>query len=199
MNSQPLLKNVSKYIKLTKDEEHYFSTLMHFKKVRKRHLLVEEGDVNKYINFVSSGILRSYLTDGNGFEHILQFAPPGWWIADVRSFLTQKPGQLNVEAIEDSEVVQILKSDIDKLYSIYPKFQQYFRILAENSLAAYQQLYVNSIGFPAKERYESFSELYPSLVQCLPQKYIASYIGVTPEFFSKMINQLQTKKNNYPK
>jgi CRP-like cAMP-binding protein len=101
---------------------------------------------------------------------------------------------LNIEAIEDREMFQILKSDLDKLYETYPKFQQFFRILAENSLAAYQQLYVNSTGFSAKERYESFSELYPSLVQCLPQRYIASYIGVTPEFFSKMMSQMQAKR-----
>lgn len=194
MDTKLLLDNISKYIDLTTEEEQRFLSMSHYKKVRKRQLLVEETEINKYINFVTSGILRIFLRDSKGFEHNLQFAPPGWWIADVKSFMRQNPGELNIEAIEDSEVCQISKVDLDQLYDVHPKFERFFRILAENSLAAYQQLYVNSMGFTARERYESFCKLYPSLVMQLPQKYIASFIGVTPEFFSKMMFQMQKKK-----
>lgn len=193
MNTELILSHISKYITISKEEEQYFISLLHYKKLRKKHFLVEEGEVNNYINFVNIGILRIFFRQRDGVEYILQFAPSGWWIADVKSITTKKPGTLNIEAIEDSEVFQILKSDLDNLYMKYPVFQQLFRVLAENSLAAYQHLYVKSLAFSAKERFECFTELYPSLITRLPQKYIASFIGVTPEFFSKMLNQIPSK------
>ncbi len=184
-----LLANLAKHITLTQDETNYFTSLLRTKKVKRKHYLLQEGDINKCTSFVISGILKMYSVDKNGFEHIIQFAPPGWWIGDFQSFLQQKPGNLFIDAIEDSEVLQLTKTDLENLFIQVPKFERFFRILAENAVAAYQQRFVNSLSLSARERYQNFAELYPSLVQCLSQKFIASYIGVTPEFLSKMLNQ----------
>ena len=138
--------------------------------------------------------MRIYSIDKNGFEHILQFAPPGWWIGDIKSIIKQEPASLYIDAVDDSEFIMILKPDLDKLYALLPKFERYFRILAENSLATYQHRLITNLSLTAKERYNNFCQLYPGLIQSLPQKYIASYIGVTPEFLSKMLNQVQTNK-----
>ena len=194
MNTELLLEHISKHIQLTTEEETFLKSLLHSKKIKKKHFLLQEGEVNKTATFVTSGILRIYAIDKNGFEHILQFAPPGWWIGDMKSMLTQQPATLNIDAIEDAEVLLLNKEDLDKLYTTVPKFERFFRILAENSIASHQQRLVNNLSLSAVERYNNFCQLYPSLIQNLPQKQVASYIGVTPEFLSKMLSNLSEKK-----
>lgn len=189
MEAKILLQSISKYISLTPEEETFFISLLQPKKIRKKQFLTQEGDINHSAKFVLSGLLRMYSVDKNGFEHIIQFAPAGWWIGDLHSYNKQQPGNLFIDAIEDTDIVEISRTAIQTLYEKVPKFERFFRILAENALAAYQQRLSSNLSLPAKDRYGYFVELYPSLSQNLPQKYIASYIGVTPEFLSKMLNQ----------
>ena len=125
---------------------------------------------------------------------MLQFFAPGWWIGDIQSIITQEPGTLYIDAVEDSEVLLLFKKDLEKIYTTVPKLERFFRILAENALATYQHRLIGNLSLSAKERYENFCRLYPSLIQCLPQKQVAAYIGVTPEFLSKMLNQLNSEK-----
>ncbi len=188
MTAELLLQHIARHVQLTEEEEDYFLSLLHFKKIRKKQFLFQEGDIYSTTSFVTTGLLRLYSIDKNGFEHILQFAPPGWWIGDMHSFLKKQPGTLLVDAIEDSEIVILKKTDLDQLYARVPKFERFFRILAENALATYQHRLVNNLSLSAAERYNTFCQLYPSLIQSLSQKYVASYIGVTPEFLSKMLS-----------
>ena len=182
-----ILQNIAKHISLTKEQENYFLSLLKNKKVRKKLFLSQEGDISKGSFFVTEGILRSYTVDKNGFEHVLQFAPPGWWMADMYSLITQQPGSLSIDAVEDSEVLLLPKQELDKLYNEIPAFERFFRILAENALVTFQQRLIDNLSLTAKERYENFCKRYPLLIERLPQKQVASYIGVTPEFLSKML------------
>ena len=182
-----ILQNIAKHISLTKEQENYFLSLLKNKKVRKKLFLSQEGDISKGPFFVTKGILRSYTVDKNGFEHVLQFAPPGWWIADVYSLITQQPGSLSIDAVEDSDVLLLPKQELDKLYNEIPAFERFFRILAENALVTFQQRLIDNLSLTAKERYANFCKRYPLLIERLPQKQVASYIGVTPEFLSKML------------
>lgn len=193
MNYSLLLDHVSKHITLTEEEQSYLISLLNIKKLKKKQYLNQEGDVSKGPAFVTQGILRSYSLDKNGFEHVIQFAPPQWWIGDMYSIVNQQPGRLYIDAIEDSEIIWLWKSDLDKLYSNIPKFERFFRILAENSVIAYQDRLIGYLSLPAMERYARFCRQYPSLIECLPQKQVASYIGVTPEFLSKMLNSPAVK------
>jgi len=182
-----ILQNIAKHISLTKEQENYFLSLLKNKKVRKKLFLSQEGDISKGPFFVTKGILRSYTVDKNGFEHVLQFAPPGWWIADMYSLITQQPGSLSIDAVEDSDVLLLPKQELDKLYNEIPAFERFFRILAENALVTFQQRLIDNLSLTAKERYANFCKRYPLLIERLPQKQVASYIGVTPEFLSKML------------
>jgi CRP-like cAMP-binding protein len=188
MDFSLLLEHVFKHITLTQEEQSYFVSLLNVKKLKKKQYLDQEGDISKGPAFVTRGILRSYSLDKNGFEHVIQFAPPGWWIGDMYSIVKQKPGRLYVDAIEDSEILWLWKSDLDKLYSSIPKFERFFRILAENAIVAFENRLISNLSLPAIERYAQFCSVYPSLIESLPQKQVASYIGVTPEFLSKMLN-----------
>ncbi|MGG9963710.1 Crp/Fnr family transcriptional regulator [Ferruginibacter sp. SUN106] len=194
MQPDLLLSAIARHISLTAEEQQQLIAVLSFKKVKKKQFLYQEGDITKQAVFVIAGCLRSYSIDKNGFEHILQFAPPGWWISDMRSMITQEPGTLYIDAVDDSEIILIQKNDLDKLYAAIPKLERFFRILAENSLATYQHRLIDNLSLSALERYGNFCKRYPSLIENLPQKQVAAYIGVTPEFLSKMLNKVPAKK-----
>lgn len=186
MDYSLILKNISKHIRLDKDEEKHFASLLKEKKLKKKQFYLKGNEVCQHSVFVVKGCLRGYTVDENGFDHILQFAPPDWWIADMYSLITQKPGNLNIDAIEDSEVLLLSKKDQEKLFADVPKFERFFRIITENSLVTSRQRLLDNMSLTAMQRYEAFCQHYPTLIECLPQKLIASYIGVTPEFLSKV-------------
>ncbi|GAB2814627.1 Crp/Fnr family transcriptional regulator [Ferruginibacter profundus] len=194
MQPDLLLHAIARHISLTAGEQDQLIAVLSYKKVKKKQFLYQEGDISKQAVFVIAGCLRSYSIDKNGFEHILQFAPPGWWISDMKSMITQEPGTLYIDAVDDSEIILIQKNDLDKLYTAIPKLERFFRILAENSLATYQHRLIDNLSLSALERYGNFCKRYPSLIENLPQKQVAAYIGVTPEFLSKMLNKVPAKK-----
>ncbi len=105
------------------------------------------------------------------------------------SLVNGKPGNLYIDAVFESEVWMISKVDLHRLYQEIPKLNVYFRILAENALVYYQSRSMENLRLAAKERYEKFCTRYPTLIDCLPQKQVAAYIGVTPEFLGKMLHQ----------
>jgi CRP-like cAMP-binding protein len=183
---QMIINNVSKHIMLTPAEQEIFTGMLQTKKLKRKQAWIATGDICKHSAFVISGCLRGYTVDSNGFEHVLSFAPPDWWMADMYSLLSHQPGNLNIEALEETEMLLLPKTSQEELYERVPKFERLFRILTEKSLVAYQQRLVDNLSLPAVERYSRFCRRYPTLIYQLPQKQIASYIGVTPEFFSKM-------------
>jgi len=185
-----ILNNIAKHIRLTPEEAQHFSSLLEAKTYRAKKMVLSEGAVCHHSIFVTKGCLRGFTTDKNGFEHVLSFAPPDWWMADLYSLITQKPGILNIEALEETEVLLLSKAHQEQLFLDIPAFERYFRLIIENSLVSNQQRIIDNLSLTAEARYEHFCQKYPSLVHCLPQKQIASYIGVTPEFFSKMKKKL---------
>ncbi|PVD53887.1 hypothetical protein DC498_00360 [Terrimonas sp.] len=182
-----LLKHIAMHISLSPDEEQYFLKAVTLRKLRKKQFLLQEGDISKGTAFVIKGLLKVYSMDRNGVEHIIQFAPPGWWAGDMKSYKTRQPATLFIDAIEDTEILWIRREDLDQLYTQIPVLERFFRILAENSVINYQERLIGTLSLPAAERYYAFCSKYPSLIEQLPQKYVASYIGVTPEFLSKML------------
>jgi CRP-like cAMP-binding protein len=186
LNHKLILNSISKHISLNKNEEKIFLSLLTSRTLKRKDYLLQSGDICRHSAFVADGCLRGYTIDENGFEHILQFAPPDWWIADMYSLITQKPGNLFIEAMEESEVLLLSKDDQEKLYISIPKFERFFRIITENSLVASRQRVIDSLSLSAKQRYEKFCSVYPTVFKTIPQKHIASYIGVTPEFLSKL-------------
>ncbi len=186
---EALLENISRYITLTPGETERFFSLVEEKKIRKKQLLLQDGDICKHSIFVKQGCLRGYTIDKQGTEHNITFAPAGWWIADLYSLFTGKPGQLFIETTSDSVVQLLSREKQEQLFQEIPAFERFFRILTENALVSNQQRVIDNLSLSAQERYMKFCERYPTLINELPQKHIASYIGVTPEFFSKMLSK----------
>ncbi|SEH71173.1 cAMP-binding domain of CRP or a regulatory subunit of cAMP-dependent protein kinases [Paenimyroides aquimaris] len=189
-----LLQNIAKHVTLTPDEEKTVLNAFASDRFKAKTIVIKPGDEAHFTYFVLKGILRSYTIDDNGNAHILSFATPGWWVADMYSYLTGKPAILYVDVMEDCEVLILQKCDSERLFKEVPKLERFFRILTENNLIANQQRVLDKMSLSAEERYEKFLAKYSDIVNCLPQKYIASFIGVTPEFFSKMKANLLRRK-----
>ena len=190
---QSILENISKHIALTPQEQELFLSKTETKPFKAKTILLNAGEVATCTYFVNSGILRSFNINDNIIEHVLHFACEGWWIGDMYSYISGKPGNLFLEVLEDAEVVIITKENQQQLYQEIPKLERFFRILAENSLVSHQERLMDNLSLTAEERFEKFCSKYPTLIQKVPQKHIASYIGVTPEFFSKMKSRLLKK------
>ena len=187
---QSIIQNIAKLVSLTLVEQDLFLSKTETKIVKAKTILLNAGELSKHTYFVNSGILRSFYIKDNIIEHVLHFACEGWWIGDMYSYISEKPGNLFIEVLEDSEVVSITKENHQELYQQIPKLERFFRILAENSLVAHQERLMDNLSLTAEERFEKFCFKYPTLIQRVAQKQIASYIGVTPEFFSKMKSRL---------
>jgi CRP/FNR family transcriptional regulator, anaerobic regulatory protein len=188
-----ILQNIAKHVALTPEEEALFLSKTTTQQHKSKSVLLHAGKVADTTYFVNSGILRSFNINDNIIEHVLHFACEGWWMGDMYSYISGKPGNLFIEVLEDAEIVTITKENHRELYETIPKLERFFRILAENSLVTHQERLMDNLSLTAEERYEKFCKKYPSLIHKLPQKHIASYIGVTPEFFSKMKSRLLKK------
>lgn len=188
-----ILENIAKHVSLTSEEALLFLSKTEIRHYKAKTIIVTAGEISHNSYFVNSGLLRSFNINDNIVEHVLSFACEGWWIGDMYSLISQKPGYLFIEVLEDAEVVLLSKENQEILYQEIPKLERFFRILAENSLVAYQERLMDNLSLSAEERFDKFCKRYPTIIQRVPQKQIASYIGVTPEFFSKMKSRLIRK------
>ncbi len=188
--TQLFIDNIEKYFTLSEAEKETILGLTKLKKIHKKEFLLQEGEVSKCSAFVLSGCLRSYFVDSNGFEHILQFAIEDWWITDMMSITTQTAANLNIDAIQDSELLILTRENQLELFEKCPKMEKYFRIITEKGMANIQTRLLENMSLPAVQRYKNLTKKYPKIVEKVPQKLIASFLGITPEFLSKLRHQL---------
>ena len=163
------------------------------RQVSKGDILLSIGEVASFAYKVETGCLKSYVIDHTGKEHILQFAPEDWLISDMDSFTNKKPSILFIDAIEDSTLSIISRSNYSDLYSLEKETLVETNIKYRNSLIAMNKRIVSLLSATAEERYIEFIETYPTLVQRLPLKLIASYIGITPEYLSDVRRKMAKK------
>ena len=195
MSVQKLIDSLQKHIALSAQEQELLADFLVFKIIKKRQFLLHEGQIAREVAFVVSGCLRSYSIDQNGFEHILQFALTGWWITDMYSFISQQQNHLNIDALVDTEAYLLSRENQLILFDRIPTLERYFRIVTENSLVGSRQRLIDNLSLTASQRYGIFCNTYPTLIHDIPQKLIAAYIGVTPEFLSKLKNGGLKQKN----
>jgi CRP-like cAMP-binding protein len=193
MTFNAILTNIAKHITLEKEEEHLFTSMLQPKEILKKDLLLREGEPCKTINYVRSGALRAFFIDNEGRESTIMFAINDWWITDMYCFVMEQPAMQNIVAIEDSSVLQLKKTDLERLYIAVPKFERFFRIIMQNSYIREQLRVLQNLSLPAEERYDIFLNKYPQLIPHVTQKQIASYLGITPEFLS-LVRKNKTRK-----
>lgn len=192
-NFEQVIKNISRHILLDADEIACFTSLLQYRKLKRKELLLRPHEICRYESFVTNGCLRTYHTTENGYEHVLEFAIEDWWAEDLYSFLSNKPAKLCIEALEETEILQIEKTDLEKLYRQVPKFERFFRLSFQNAYIAQQERIAFNLSATAEERYIAFRNKYPYCEQRFPQKQIASYLGITPEFLSTIRKKIAGK------
>lgn len=184
MTSHLILKNISRHISLDDEETHHFLSLLTYRDVARKKILLKEGQPCRYLNFVHSGALRAYHLDKEAKESTIMFAITDWWVTDMYCFLNKHPAMMYIEALEDSSIIQLSKTHMDQLLHDVPKFERFFRIIFQNAYTREQLRIIENLSLSAQERYESFLKKYPHIAQVVTQKQIASYLGITPEFLS---------------
>ena len=160
------------------------------KQVTKGEMLLKKGEKARKHYFVTAGLLRSYIVDEKGKEHIFMFASEGWMIGDIGSHIIDKEADLFIDAIENS-TIEVLENDIflrDDLPS-EEAIRKYIK-----RIYVLQKRIIMLMSSTLQERYLDFVETYPDIVQRVPQKMIASYLGVTPEALSKLRGDLTKQK-----
>jgi CRP-like cAMP-binding protein len=189
----PIIDYVSRHILLAEEEKKYFTSLLRITRVKKKQFIVQPDFVCKYRSYVVKGSLRSYLMGNEGQEHTIGMAIEDWWISDYSSFIYQTPATLFVEALEDSILIQIDYNAEQLLMETHPKFERFFRIITQRSFAYLQQRLLSNLSKSAEDRLEEFERKHPLLVARMPQYAIASYLGFSHEFLSKIRNKRAKK------
>jgi CRP-like cAMP-binding protein len=185
----PIVNYIKRHIDLSAEEEAYFISLLRMKKIRKKQFIVQPDFVCNHRTYIVKGALRSYLIDANGQDHTVAFGIDDWWISDFNSFFFRQPATLFVEALEASTIIQISYDDEQLLLNTHPKFEKFYRILAQNGYAFLQRRVLSDISLDATARYESFLQKYPLVAARVPQYALASYLGISHELLSKIRNK----------
>lgn len=185
---------ISRYVSFTEAELKIFNSLLEYKKVPRKTIMLREGEKCNFEAFVVSGCIRKYYIDANGFEVILQFAIEDAWVSDVSfSIYEEKPSQVYIETLEDCEFLMFTPETKEQLFAEAPRFERAFRILLMRNMAVTQNRLFNTIAKTATEKYLEFITLYPTIPQRVAQHHIASYLGISAEFLSKVRTRLARK------
>lgn len=190
---QVLIDYFQAYLPFKVEEKELIISKVTLRNIKRRQTILQEGVVCKYYFFVVEGCFKMYAVDEKGNEHNLQFAAEKDWITDIGSFHAQKPSKLFIEAIEPSVILQIEQQDLYFLYTNIPKLNIIFKVIIENKFIELQNRVLQNISSTGQQRYRNFLEQYPNLASRLPNTQIASYLGITPEFLSKIRKDIAQK------
>jgi CRP/FNR family transcriptional regulator len=183
---ESLFAHIRKFVPLSQEEEEVLQSTLRHKKVRKKEFLLKEKEVCTANHFVLKGCFRMYFIQENGVEQIIQFAIENWWITDFQSLDWEQPSHYYIQAVEPSEIAILDRRVTAEVCDRIPKLDRYFRLIVQRAFAASQQNLLFIYTFSGEERYHHFNQAFPEFVQRVPQYMVASYLGFTPEFVSKI-------------
>ena len=158
--------------------------------IEENKILLHSGEVCEHFYYVEEGLLRFYSIDEKGKENILEFAPEKWIVVDRASFYFNEPSEFYIDALEETTVAVLDKEFIDIASEISPQFRKYNERILQNHIRHLQNRINRLIGKSAEERYLHFIERYQDIPNRVPQRMIASYLGITPESLSRIRREL---------
>ena len=183
---EELITYIQKYVALSELDIELIEEAIITRKYLKGQYIVQQGDICRYESFIISGCTKTFFMDADGNEHVVMFATENWWTADLGSFVNQEPADYNVQCLENTNVMAFTYEAIEELYTKVPQLERFFRLIIQRALVAAQKRIIRNLSMSAKERYLLFRELYPNIEQRVPQYLIASYLGITRQFLSKL-------------
>jgi CRP-like cAMP-binding protein len=191
----PFIEHLKKRVPFTERELNEILSCFQEKRIKKRQFIIQPEFIARHRNYVLKGAFRAYVIDDSGEEHTIQFAIEDWWISDYNSYIYQTPATMFVVALEDSVILQIDYDSEQRLKAAHHRYETWFRIMAERSAAYQQRRVISNLTRTAEQRYDDFVERYPLIVQRVPQYALASYLGMTTEFLSRIRNKKVKKKS----
>ncbi|MCS3554342.1 MULTISPECIES: Crp/Fnr family transcriptional regulator [unclassified Sphingobacterium] len=185
---------IKKRIAVTEEQLEQITSSYTQTHVKKKSFILQAGEICNFEGFVKKGCFKIFYLTPNGEEHILYFAIEEWWISDIASFNDQEPAQLYIQALEDSEILIISREQKEKLFTNCTQVERLFRIMSQRAQVASQHRIIAALGFTAQERYLDFIKRYPKIYPRISNLQLASYIGVTQEFLSRLKRQILKPK-----
>lgn len=187
-----LIKNFKSYVHFNEEELVFFLSLFEFRVIKKDKKLLQVGQVCNYVSYINNGLMRySHVIDNT--EHTVAFFPENMWVSDYGSFLVRKPSDIAIEALEDTELFLLSYDAVQRAYEKNKVFERFGRIMAE-------RLFLNLVDGASdmrqkspETRYMELIENHPQIINSVPLKYIASYLGITPESFSRIRKRISTR------
>jgi len=194
MEHQLLYQTLNTYTHISEDDYCFIETYLIKRHIKKKRTILNQGEVSRYLFFVLNGSLRSFTIDAAANEHIIQFAFEGHWVSDLSSFITQSPGEMVIEAIEDSEVLLLPHHELELLLEKIPALEKFFRHLYQRAYVALQKRVNMRDSTTAKERYQELISKHPNIAKRVPLLYIASYLGITAESLSRVRGRIANER-----
>jgi len=177
---------ITRFTQLTPKEMAIVDELFEYRSIKKKSSLLKAGEICNFEGYVLKGCIREYFIDPDNNEVTLEFATEDWWVSDIASFEAQTKSRMFIETLEDAELLVLTKVKKDELLSRVPKLERMFRLMMQRHLTVIQNRLFDTISSTAMDRYIKFTVRYPTISQRVPQHYIASYLGITAEFLSKL-------------
>jgi CRP-like cAMP-binding protein len=191
---EPFRKYLSEKVALSDSQLQRIESLAISKHLRRKQYLLQENDVSRHYTFVCNGCLRLFRIDETGSEHIIKFAPENWWITDRESLLSGQPAKSNIDALEDTDILQWTKDNFNLILDEIPPYREFHDHLIARALEASTNRIYNNISMSAQEKYEKFVQTYPSIFNRVPLHMVASYLGVARETLTRIRNHVQSQE-----
>lgn len=177
---------LSRTVRLSEKELKIFENSLELRMVPKKTILLSAGEICNFEAYINKGCIREYFIDGEGMELTLQFATEDWWVSDITSFEDQIPSDMYIETLEDCELLVLTRQSKENLINEVPQLERMFRLMIQRHLSKLQKRLFKTVSSTAMDQYIEFVTRYPTISQRVSQQYIASYLGITPEFLSRL-------------
>lgn len=183
---QRIREYLSRSVRLSEAEIKIFENSLELRLVPKKTILLQAGEVCNFEAYINKGCIREYFIDDEGIELTLQFATEDWWVSDITSFEDQIPSDMYIETLEDCELLVLTRQSKENLINEVPQLERMFRLMIQRHLSKLQKRLFKTVSSTAMDQYIEFVTRYPTISQRVSQQYIASYLGITPEFLSRL-------------
>lgn len=183
-------RHIQKTIPLTDVELEHVLTYFSVKNIGRKSLLLSPSQLSRVESYVVKGLFQTSVVDDSGKRAILYFPHEDWWVGDFKSFEREKESQMEIQALEDSVLLQITRDNLENLFKNHPLFERFFRVLNGNMAIALQDRLLQHISANAEKQYSDFKQKFPRLQNRLSNKRIAGFLGITPEYFSQMLKKM---------
>ena len=176
---------LSQYIDVTDEEVDYFLTLIEIRKFEKKQFVIREGEKERYLNYLVSGLARKFFLK-RGEEHAAQIAKEGMLISCYDSFVSGRPSMYSVDTLEPTEFISLTYESLEKLYKLGPKWERLGRLIATQQFLNWEVFEYERVRMTSQERFLKYVKENADLLQRVPQKILASYLNMKPETFSRL-------------